>query len=218
MWHWKVLFIFLLAILILQCESYLIRKYLVPYDFTSSRKVSKYLPNSASLIAEFEIWNANTTSNAPSSIVPFNSGYNVKKFLKSCFLPAGKLSQDYFVYSRWRALQRYISATNNVFGTQALMLALGITKRKVGTTLATTWVLKDVLGKVSRIFWASQFGKKFDENAKRWRFRSSVLYAIGNCLELLTYMFPSLFLVSAALANALKQVSMLTSSATRNTM
>ena len=142
----------------------------------------------------------------------------IKGVFKENFLPKGELSSDYFVYSKWRALQRYISATNHVFGTQALMLALGVTKRKFGTTMATTWILKDILGKICRILWASKFGAKFDAYAKRWRFRSSVLYAVGNCLELLTYLFPALFIFTAALANGLKQIAMLTSSATRNTM
>ena len=79
-------------------------------------------------------------------------------------------------------------------------------------------MLKDALGKIARIFWASRNGRKFDCDAKKWRFRSSLLYAMGNGLEILTYMFPSLFLLIAAVANGLKQMAMLTSSATRNTM
>ena len=142
----------------------------------------------------------------------------VHRLLRNSLIPSGKLSEDYFVYSKWRAIQRFISASNSVFGTQSLMIALGITKQKVGTTVASTWILKDFLGKISRIFWAGWFGKSFDANAKRWRFRSSFLYTLGNCLELITYFFPSWFLVTAALANALKQISILTSSATRNTM
>jgi hypothetical protein len=78
--------------------------------------------------------------------------------------------------------------------------------------------LKDALGKISRILWASENGRKFDVDAKQWRFRSSVLFAIGNGLEVLTYLTPSLFLLTAATANGLKQMAMLTSSATRNAM
>ena len=80
------------------------------------------------------------------------------------------------------------------------------------------WVLKDALGKVSRIIWASMNGRKFDSDAKKWRFRSSLLFALGNGLEIVTYMVPSMFLLIAAVANALKQMSMVTFSATRNTM
>jgi succinate dehydrogenase/fumarate reductase-like Fe-S protein len=39
---------------------------------------------------------------------------------------------------------------------------------------------------------------------------------MGNGLEIVTYLMPATFLITAALANALKAMAMLTSSATRN--
>lgn len=58
-------------------------------------------------------------------------------------------------------------------------------------------------------------GGRFDSDAKRWRFRASLLYAMGNGLEIITYIFPQLFLLFAATANCCKQMSMLTCSSTR---
>lgn len=139
-------------------------------------------------------------------------------FLNDCFIPSGDLTIHYYRYVFWRAIQRFLNATNHVFGTQALLLALGLKKNRIGTAAAITWVLKDALGKVSRILWASSYGRRFDLDAKKWRFRSGMIYAVGNALEVMTYLFPSMFLLMAALANALKQMSMLTSSSTRNTM
>ena len=66
--------------------------------------------------------------------------------------------------------------------------------------------------------WASKMGRKFDPDAKRWRYRSSLLFAIGNGLEVLTFIYPLWFLILATCANACKQMSMLTSSATRNAL
>ncbi|CAN0365917.1 unnamed protein product, partial [Ectocarpus sp. 13 AM-2016] len=100
----------------------------------------------------------------------------------------------------------------------ALLLALGIKAKRLGAAAAMSWVLKDALGKFGRILWASKMGRRFDSDAKRWRFRSSLLYAAGNGLEIVTYVFPASFLVLAAMANSFKQMSMLTSSATRNTI
>jgi hypothetical protein len=40
-------------------------------------------------------------------------------------------------------------------------------------------------------------GGKFDSDAKRWRFRSSLVYALGNALEIITYINPQLFLLWA---------------------
>ena len=140
----------------------------------------------------------------------------VNQFLRDCFLPAGPLTPDYYKFTSWRVTQRFLSATTSVFGTQSLLLAIGVKSTKIGVAAATTWVLKDALGKFSRIFWASKNGRRFDMDAKRWRFRSSLLFATGNALEIITYFIPGMFLVTAAIANGLKQMAMLTSSSTRN--
>uniref|UniRef100_A0A0G4G9L5 Protein root UVB sensitive/RUS domain-containing protein n=1 Tax=Chromera velia CCMP2878 TaxID=1169474 RepID=A0A0G4G9L5_9ALVE len=126
------------------------------------------------------------------------------------------VTPDYYSYTFWRMVQRFLSATVNVFGTQALLLALGIKSRNLGAAAALSWVFKDAFGKGGRILWASRMGRAFDGDAKKWRFRSSVLFAIGNGLEVLTYAFPKSFLVFATAANSFKQISVLTSSATRN--
>jgi hypothetical protein len=80
---------------------------------------------------------------------------------------------------------------------------------------ALKWVLKYALGKIVRMAWASRMGRQFDSDAKRWQFRGAFVYAMGNFLEIITYMMPNMFLVWATLANCCKQVSMLTSSSTR---
>lgn len=140
-----------------------------------------------------------------------------QRFLRQCFLPEN-VTPDYYTYTKWRILQRLVSATISVFGTRALLLALGVKTERVGLTATFNWIQKDAFGKFGRIMWASKMGRRFDSDAKRWRFRSSLLYAAGTGLEVLTYVFPSAFLVLATIANTLKQMSMLTSSATRNAM
>lgn len=141
-----------------------------------------------------------------------------KSALYSTFVPSGDISSQYFSYVMWRTVQRMISSTNNVFSTQALLLALGFKRSRVGIAAITSWVLKDAFGKLARVAWASGFGRKFDSNAKKWRFKAAILYALGNSLEVSTLLFPSYFLVAAAIGNALKQVAMLTASATRNSI
>ena len=51
--------------------------------------------------------------------------------LRESFLPDG-VSKDYYAYTRWRVIQRLVSSTVHVFGTQALLLALGIKAEKLG--------------------------------------------------------------------------------------
>ena len=140
------------------------------------------------------------------------------RLLTSSFIPEGVIP-SYYTFIRWRIAQRYINAIVHVFGTQSLLLGLGIkNQNSLGLGAALNWVLKDALGKIVRMVWASKMGRKFDPDAKRWRFRSSLVFAAGNGLEVLTFVFPQLFLLWATLANSFKQMSMLTSSATRNAL
>jgi hypothetical protein len=116
-------------------------------------------------------------------------------------------------------MQRFINSNLHVLGTQSLIMGLGIkSSSSLGVSAALTWVLKDALGKLTRLVWASRMGRRFDSDAKRWRFRASLVYALGNYLEIVTYIYPALFLLWAAAANSCKQVAMLTSSATRTAL
>jgi hypothetical protein len=140
--------------------------------------------------------------------------------LSVAFLPAG-VTPNYYRFMRWRVLQRFVSANLHVFGTQSLLMGLGIksSASQLGAlSAALKWVLKDALGKVVRMGWASYMGRRFDSDAKRWRYRSAFIFAAGNALEIVTYMIPSMFLVWATLANCCKQMSMLTSSSTRTSL
>lgn len=140
-----------------------------------------------------------------------------KMFFLKAFFP-DDVSPDYYSFTAWRFSQRCVSATIGVFGTQALLLALGVRSGRIGQAAVVSWVLKDGLGRVGKMVWASGMGKDFDVDPKRWRFRSALLYVAGNGLEIVTQIFPASFLLFATAANSLKQVSMLTSSATRNAM
>lgn len=160
----------------------------------------------------------------------------IQKFMHSLhrnFVPEG-VTPSYYKFMRWRILQRFINANVHVIGTQSLLMGLRGIQRSgavsavsgaaakggaaLGAVAATNWVLKDTLGKFVRMVWASKMGRKFDPDAKRWRYRASFIYALGNGLEVSTYLHPQYFLPLAMLANSCKQMSMLTSSATRNAL
>lgn len=140
-----------------------------------------------------------------------------RMFFTRSFFP-DDVTPDYYSFTAWRFSQRCVSATIGVFGTTSLLFALGIRSGRIGEAAVISWVLKDGLGRVGKMLWAGSMGKDFDVDPKRWRFRSALLYAFGNGLEIVTQIFPASFLVFATLANSMKQVSMLTSSATRNAM
>ena len=158
----------------------------------------------------------------PSSILSTLSGTLGPQF-RAAFIPEG-VTDAYYRFVAWRVIQRYISSILHVIGTQSLLLGLGFKAKSMkaapsagalGLSAVMNWVLKDALGKLVRLLWASRMGRKFDSDAKRWRFRSSLLFALGNGLEIVTYLYPSLFLLWATTANCCKQISMLTSSSTR---
>lgn len=143
------------------------------------------------------------------------------RFLSVAFVPSG-VTANYYRFMQWRILQRFVNANLHVFGTQSLLLGLGIkavASSQLGAlSAALKWVLKDALGKIVRMVWAARMGMRFDSDAKRWRMRSAFIFGLGNGLEIATYIFPPLFLVFATLANCCKQISMLTSSSTRSSM
>ena len=139
-------------------------------------------------------------------------------WLKQSFIPED-VSPDYYAFAQWRVFQRLMSSTIGVFGTQALLLALGIKSgNKISQAATISWVLKDGLSRIGKMLWASQLGRDMDADPKRFRFFSALLYSLGNGLEILTRVLPQSFLLIATAANTAKLCSMLTASATRNAM
>eukprot|EP00741_Cyanophora_paradoxa_P001358 tig00000480_g1314.t1 len=129
------------------------------------------------------------------------------------FLPEGfpeSVSPSYLDYSKWRAVQNVLSSMVNVLSTQALLQAVGL-GRSVGSqaagAAAINWVLKDGLGNVGKLLFA-RMGSRFDEDPKRYRLASDILYDLGAGLEIATPALPpSFFLLIASLANASKAVA-----------
>lgn len=140
-----------------------------------------------------------------------------RQFLTRAFFP-DDVTPDYYSFTIWRFAQRCVSSTIGVFGTSSLLYALGVRSGRIGQAAAISWVLKDGLGRVGKMVWAGSMSKDFDVDPKRWRFRSALLFALGNGLEIVTQIFPASFLLFATVANSMKQVSMMTASATRNAM
>ena len=123
------------------------------------------------LTQRFEPLSLPSSSSLPSTTLSPSSS-SLKRFLSRCFLPGGDITPDYYRYTLWRIGQRLVSATSAVFGTQALLMALGVSSSSSSSSLlgihaATMWVLKDALGKCSRIVWASKVIPLFYSNIYR---------------------------------------------------
>lgn len=84
---------------------------------------------------------------------------------------------------------------------QALLYAVGLGKGVIPTAAAVNWVLKDGLGYLSKIL-LSKFGRHFDVNPKGWRLFADLLENTAYGLEILTPVFPHLFVPIGAAAGA----------------
>jgi len=80
---------------------------------------------------------------------------------------------------------------------------------------AYQWVLKDGLGQLGAIIFASRYGKNFDADIKKFRFMSIFALNFALWIEITTLAFPQHFLIIASLANMGKNICYMLSSASR---
>ncbi|KAL6851518.1 hypothetical protein ACP4OV_020451 [Aristida adscensionis] len=133
-------------------------------------------------------------------------------------LPDGyphSVSSDYLQYSLWRGVQGVASQVSGVLSTQALLYAVGLGKGAIPTAAAVNWILKDGLGYLSKIM-LSKFGRHFDVNPKGWRLFADLLENTAYGLEIMTPVFPHLFVPIGAAAGAGRSAAALIQSATRS--
>ena len=76
-------------------------------------------------------------------------------------------------------------------------------------------MLKDGIGQIGAIFFASRYGGFFDEDIKKWRFFAMFTLNMAILTEIMTLKFPHLFLLLASTANMGKNVCFLMAAATR---
>lgn len=80
---------------------------------------------------------------------------------------------------------------------------------------AYTWVLKDGIGQLGGILFASRYGSNFDEDIKKWRFLAILALNLSIYIEIMTLRFPQHFLALASLANVGKNICFLLAAASR---
>ncbi len=109
-----------------------------------------------------------------------------------------------------------------VLSTQTLLLAVGIVGQHSTSTGimagALNWVLKDFMGQLGGIVFASKMGKQkaFDNDPKRWRMVAATALDGATFLEILSPLcHASMVLPIASVANIGKNIGFLTASASR---
>jgi len=136
-------------------------------------------------------------------------------------LPRGyphSVSAWYLPFASWHALSATASSAAGVLAMQSMLYAVGVGSGSVALAGAVNWVLKDGIGQLGGMLFASRTATGFDSNPQRWRLISAVALDVACCLEVATAAVPALFLPLAAVANIGKNVAWLSASATRASM
>ena len=76
-------------------------------------------------------------------------------------------------------------------------------------------MLKDGIGQLGGILFASRYGGYFDEDIKKWRFFAMSSLNLSILIEIMTLKFPNLFLLLASTANMMKNICFLMAAASR---
>ena len=162
-------------------------------------------------------------SKSSSSVFSHSLGVLEKKWTRfvakarDAFLPSAEsVTEDYWEYARFRFYQRAASSCITVFATQQMLQAIGLgATRRLPAAAAVNWVLKDGLGRLGKLSVATNFGREFDSDVKRFRFTSSVVYDCASLVEMLTPFYPKRFLLLATVANVGKSVGITTANVVR---
>ena len=121
----------------------------------------------------------------------------------------------YLPFAAWHAVSATASSAAGVLAMQSMLYAVGVGSGSVALAGAVNWVLKDGIGQLGGMLFASHTATGFDHNPQRWRLLSALALDAACLLEVATAVFPGLFLPMAAVANIGKNVAWLSASATR---
>jgi hypothetical protein len=177
-------------------------------------------------------WEKNETSSAGEAglSLPGSTEGNQKierytKEVLGFFLPAKypeSVAQGYSQFAGFCFTASIAGSAAMVLSTQTLLLAVGVVGSNVQQAGimagAFNWVMKDFVGQLGGVIFASQMGKTraFDADPKRWRMVAAMALDGATLIEILSPLFPAvLILPVASIANVGKNIGFLTASASR---
>jgi Vitamin B6 photo-protection and homoeostasis len=147
----------------------------------------------------------------------------------SHFLPSNyphSVAPGYFHFCRGNFVASVAGSAAMVLSTQTLLLAVGV----VGSTAAASggaatsgvlagalnWVLKDGVGQLGGVLYASRQSRAFDAHPKQMRMVAAMALDAASFVEILSPSLPSTMVLPAACAaNVLKNIGYLAASASR---
>ncbi|KAI9482397.1 hypothetical protein LPJ55_003155 [Coemansia sp. RSA 990] len=143
--------------------------------------------------------------------------YSLKSVLHA-FLPTDyrtSVTPEYLGYTKWQFIHNVFGSASGVLATQAMLYAMGLGAGALPLSAAINWVIKDGFGQLGGVVYATMVGQKFDSDPKHQRFWSSVWLQTATWLEMLTPLFPHMFLAIGSIANIGKNIAWLAMSATK---
>ena len=136
------------------------------------------------------------------------------------FLPADyphSVSSGYLPFTMYNCAGQVSITAMCFISTQVCIVSvMGGTTDQAGIAAAAfIFALKEGVGPLGGILFASRYGKNFDEDIKKWRFMSTVAFNLALYIECMTLQFPGHFLLLASIANACKNITFLLAAASR---
>jgi hypothetical protein len=178
-----------------------------------------------SMEVEKDQWTTTHSDGSTSTKTTTKSWEEVSKNALSYFLPAQyphSVTPGYLRFASFSFTASVAGSAAMVLSTQTLLLAVGVVGSNVQQASimagAFNWVMKDFVGQLGGVLFASQMGKSrsFDADPKRWRMVAAMAMDGATLLEILSPLFySSLVLPVASVANIGKNIGFLTASASR---
>lgn len=143
----------------------------------------------------------------------------MKRTFTQIYLPSTypeKTHKDFLKFSLYYFYLNSTNATLTFLSSQALFVALGSTTSQAAlASAAFTWVIKDGIGILGGLAFAKRYAKIVDADIRKGRFYERLLLIVGLYIEILTLKVPYFFLPCAALANIIKNISIVLGVSTR---
>lgn len=133
-------------------------------------------------------------------------------------LPKGyphTVRSTYPLYVRWTAVGLLTGRIQSLLATQAMLFTIGLGTGAIPMAAAIQWVLKDGIGHAGAIAYAAAVNTRFDADAKRYRFQSTVALTLSDFIAIAMPLAPQYFLPLASLSSAIGSIAGLAQTASR---
>ncbi|KAG2171488.1 hypothetical protein INT43_009149 [Umbelopsis isabellina] len=134
------------------------------------------------------------------------------------FLPRGyphSVTPEYKGFAYWQMWHNLAGSVTSVLSMQSMLYAIGLGAGSIPLAASINWIIKDGLGQLGGVLYASAVSDRFDSEPRWYRFKSTCVMQAASLIELFTPLFPGAFLVMASVSNIGKNMAWLAASASR---